>query len=105
MNYTYFLWVPLTLVYNFIVCWIAVKYNQVSFMKGYIYLILFSFIPTWSLCSYYSKNLIFDGMLFNLIVIISSPIFMIMLGQNKNFTWINYVGIVVTIVGLYLIKR
>jgi hypothetical protein len=105
MNKAYFVWIPLTLVFNFITCWIAVRYNQTSFLKNYLLMVAISWIPTWSLASYVSKNLIFDGMLYNTIMIVSSPLIMMYLGQANKFSNLNYVGVFFTIVGLYLIKR
>lgn len=105
MNKAYFLWIPLTLCFNFLVCWISIRYNQVSFFKGYILFVLISWIPTWSMASYFSKNLIFDGMLYNTIMIVSAPLIMMYLGQTKTFSTVNYVGIVLTIIGLCLIKK
>jgi len=105
MNKAYFLWIPLTLIYNFSLCWVAIKYNQTCFWKNYIFMVLLSWIPTWSMATYFSKNLIFDTMLYNLIFIVSSPMFMILLGQDKALTTTNYLGIVITIIGLYLIKN
>lgn len=105
MNHSYWIWIPLSLVFNFVMCWIAVRYNQVSFVKSYVLMAAACVIPTWSLASYYSKNLIFDNMLYSLIMIVSSPVIMIYLGQAKTFTAINYAGIIVTAVGLYLIKK
>lgn len=105
MNKAYFLWIPLSLAFNVVMCWAAVKYNGVSFIKGYLIMVAGCFIPTWAIASYYSKNLIFDNMLYSLLMIVSSPVIMIYFGQGKTFTFVNYIGVAVTILGLYLIKK
>lgn len=104
MNKAYLLWVPITLVFNFITCWISVRYNQTSFLKGYAAMVACCLIPTWAIASYFSRNLILDNMIYSLVIIVSSPLIMLYLGQGKAFTVANYVGMAITMLGLYLIK-
>jgi len=85
-------------------CYIAVKYNQKSFLSTYGLMVLFSLIPTWSLAAYYSNNLIFDSNVYDLLLVVSSVIFFMLLGESQSFTWINYVGVALSVIGILLIK-
>jgi len=100
----YIFWVPLTLLYNYLMCWVAIKYNNKDFWLNYFFLTLFGLIPTWALASYFSNNLIFDGLLFDVILVISSVIFFAILGKAEHFSLLNWIGVVTVILGLILAR-
>lgn len=103
-NWYYFLWIPVMLLGNFLYCYIAVKFNQVDFLRTYLYMVLCGAIPTWSLATYWSRNLIFDGLLYDSLLIISSPFLLMLFGQAENFDLINWIGVATTFLGLILVK-
>ena len=100
----YLLWIPLAIIYNVIICWIVVKYNQTNFLKTYCYIMIASLIPSWAIAGYFSKNLILDGLLYDMILVISGPIILTFLGQATHFTVVNWIGVVITIFGLFLVR-
>lgn len=75
MNWSYFIWIPITLVYNFLIMSVAVKYNQTDFLKSYSIMVLLGLIPipTWSMAAYFSKNLLFDNLLYDSLLVLSGP--------------------------------
>lgn len=60
--------------------------------------------PCWCLAAYFSKNLIFDGVLFDLVITLSGILFFVILGQGATFTTINWIGTVVVTIGLILMR-
>ena len=88
----YWIWIPLTLIYNCLITWASVKYCHASFIKMYIALASLSLIPTWTIAAYFSKNLIFDSLLYDAILVLSSPIVFYLLGQGTHMTPLSWVG-------------
>jgi hypothetical protein len=100
----YLIWIPIAILYNFLVCLIAVKVGNKDFWKNYLLITAAGFIPTWSLAAYYSKNLIFDGMLFDTLLVISGVVIFALLGQAETFTWLNWIGVIMVLAGLVLTR-
>lgn len=65
---------------------------------------LAGFIPTWALTAYYSKNIIFDSLIYDMSLVVSSIIFFAILGKAEKFTFINWIGVFLAIIGLLLIR-
>ena len=100
----YFLWIPITIIYNYLMCWASIKYGHQNFMGMYLAMVLFSTIPTWSLASYFSTNIIFDGLVFDTTLVLTSPIIFWALNQGQNFTIISWIGVVLTVLGLLTVR-
>lgn len=100
----YLLWVGLTLFYNYLLCRIAVAYGAKNFAANYALITLCSIIPTWSLASYFSKNLVFDSLLYDSVLVLSSIVFFAHLGQTESFSWHNWLGVCFAAAGLLLIR-
>lgn len=103
-NWHYFLWIPITIVYNFVACWVSVKYNNTDFIRSWLFIGSLAFIPTWAIAGYFSRNLIFDGMLYDLMLIMTTPFIMTYLGQAQNFSMINWIGVSLALIGVFLVK-
>lgn len=100
----YLIWVPVMLVVNSLNCYFAIKWKGVSFWKLHFTLASLALVPAWSLAAYLSKNIIFDGMLYDLLLIISGVTVCIVLGEAVKFTVWNFAGLALTIIGLVLMK-
>lgn len=96
----YFLWIPLSILYNVLMCWASIKFGNKEFVKMWFAMFMFGVVPSWSLASYFSHNLIFDALIFDTTLVLSSPIIFWFLGQGQNFTFISWTGVLLTIVGL-----
>ena len=103
MNH-YLWWIPVAIIFNLLYAWFSVKNNSVG--GGWLLgIYLYGCIPTvWIFVSKYSKNLIFDGLLYDVVTLVAFMIGFMILGQAKGFIWINYVGIAFVITGFILIK-
>lgn len=99
----YALWIPLTLFSNVLYCWLSVKYSG-QFWKLYLTLELVALIPAWTCVAYFSKNIIFDSFIFDMLLVVSSPLVFMYFGQACHFTAVNYVGIALAVIGLILAR-
>jgi hypothetical protein len=93
-----------TVIYNIGACWVAVKFQGRGFWVMYFGMLLSSIIPNWSLCAYFSRNLILDSFLFDMTLAISSIPIMAAMGQAKGFSATNWVGVVIALAGLAMIR-
>jgi len=100
----YLIWVPLTLIYNYLMCLLAVRYTGKNFLANYAFMTLCAVIPSWSVASYFSKNLVFDSLLYDSILVFSSVVFFIYLGQTQQFAWFNWLGVSLALSGLLLVR-
>jgi len=60
--------------------------------------------PLWAWVSKYSKNIVFDGIFYNFLIIMSFFFAMLMTNATKPFSLLNYVGFVLAIAGLILLR-
>ena len=100
----YLLWVPLTILYNGAMCWVSVRYNQTDFLKTYVCMVGLGFLPTWSIAAYFSRNMVFDALLYDGLLVASSPLLLALLGQATHFTAQNWLGVILAITGLILTR-
>lgn len=107
MNH-YLWWVPLLIVWYAIANYFTVKNNSdtaIWYHSRWFWLtLLTNFNPLWAIISRLSNRLVFDGMLYDTILIISFPICMILFGMTKQFAIINYIGLIFIVSGLILLK-
>jgi uncharacterized membrane protein len=82
---------------------IAVKYGK-NFALSYALMVLTNFIPTWSIAAYFSTNLVFDGILYDSILVVSCVAIFAFLGQTEGLSFINWCGIVLVVLGLIMTK-
>lgn len=62
--------------------------------------------PLWATISRVSKNLMFDGMLFDVLLFITYAVsFMLLEKHYVTFKPLNYIGIVLVLIGMLLIKK
>lgn len=70
---------------------------------AFILLSIIGALPLWSFVSRASKNLVFDGLLYDFLIVTSYTITMVLL-TNSKFAWYNTVGVLLMICGLLLVK-
>jgi hypothetical protein len=92
------------LVYNYGLCYVATRYSSKGFWIGYLLMAVMGFIPTWSLAAYLSKNLIFDALLYDTLLVISSVVFFTWMGKAESFVWLNWIGLGLVVMGLILTR-
>ena len=58
----------------------------------------------WPIMARYSKNLIFDGQLYDLVIFLSYYVTMVCMGCGKNFTYSQWGGMILVLIGLLVLK-
>ena len=92
-------------VFIFYLCYYYLsKQNQLQGGMYFWVVLALGAFPGWALVSRYSKHLLFDGLLYDAILISTYPIMMYFMGEMKKFSTIGYVGLVFVIIGLIMMK-
>ena len=95
--------VPVCIVFYIIFAWIS-KNNSEHGGKWFWWTWAWNMVPLWAIVSKYSKNIMFDGMLYDVILMLTYVFTMIYLGADESFTTLNRIGIVVVITGFIMMK-
>ncbi|KKM01711.1 hypothetical protein LCGC14_1791710 [marine sediment metagenome] len=61
-------------------------------------------MPLWALVTRVSSNLLIDGIIYDVIMMISFTVGLVILGASSGFTILQYVGLGLAICGLILMK-
>jgi hypothetical protein len=99
-------WVPATVVCYFIYTWLAKQNNELGgkwFWIMYAYAVAICPL-VWLVVSRISKNLLFDGMLFDNLLSLTYIITMIYLGAHAKLVFHQWIGIGLVIVGFILMR-
>jgi hypothetical protein len=81
------------------------RYNNIKHsLLSFIIVSLVGAFPLWSFVSRVSKNLLFDGLLYDSCMLLSFVITFILLGEGKAFNLIQWFGLISCIMGLILMK-
>ena len=78
--------------------------NNVPYAGWYVYIVGSIGILLWVWASRISKNLLFDSMLYDIILTIMFTGTLIILKCGSSFTMYNWIGVVLALIGLILIK-
>lgn len=103
MNY-YLTWIPLTFFWYVAYTWFVVKNNEVG---GWWFWAAAAFgaFPLWVLISKHSKNVMFDGMIYDVILFLGCAIGAgIFTGKIASFNTLQWFGFVMIVAGLFLVK-
>lgn len=83
--------------------WINKQNNDLG-GKWLLFAWLISIIPVFPLVARFSKDLLFDGMLFDFIMAFSYIVTLLYLGAGKAFTFVQWAGLALTVIGFVLMK-
>lgn len=99
----YLIWIPIVSVLYCLIAWLSFK-NNTSDVKWFFILYVISCIQPWAFISRYSKNLFFDGIIYDCILFLSYNFMLIYLGTTKKFGVYQWIGLFLVAFGLLLIK-
>jgi len=106
------LWIPCVIAYYIIYSWLS-KMNNGCTSEGTLWYqqkwLWYAFIfgalcPFWIIVSRISKNLLFDGMLYDNIMFLTYVVTMAMLGSGCNFKTHQWLGVLIVIIGSILMR-
>lgn len=78
--------------------------NSISNGKYTLLLYLTGIIPVWTFMSAHSKDVAFDGILFDVIVLLTYAI-SINIFANRHFNTTNWIGLGIIIIGILMVKK
>ncbi len=98
----YYIWVPVTVLIYLFQAWLTVKNNTEGGKWFWIFGLVSLFTP-WFIVSKYSKNLMFDAVIFDCILILSFGIGLLYFTKSK-LSLEQLLGIVLIGFGIYMFK-
>jgi hypothetical protein len=100
----YWLLIPLTFINGMALGYFSMVSSVSKDWTSFIFLVLINVIPLWAFIAKYSKNLIFDELLYNIIVVVSELIAVLALGGGVKFSPLNWLGFLLALIGFVLLK-
>ena len=94
----YLWWIPAVIIYFVLYTWISKQNNEFG-GKWMLYVFIAGLWPAWMIISRISKNIIFDGMLYDVLMFMTYTVTMTLLGAGAKFTNLQWIGVGVTVVG------
>lgn len=98
----YFIWIPLLIILTIVWALMAKQVNLNP--QSYFFYILFIAVPVWPFVARSSKNLLFDGMVYDALMTIVYTMTFVFLGTGSNFTMLQWIGCFVSLIGLLMMK-
>lgn len=99
----YFWIIPLCIILLFS-SYFSVQYSKEESYKWFIYITLINMIPIWPLAVMVSKNLLFDALLYDILLMVFSVIFISYFENSYNFSIIKIIGLMSILIGMILFK-
>jgi multidrug transporter EmrE-like cation transporter len=101
----YLICIPYAIVYYVIAAYYSKKLNDDPKSWTLItFLVIFQLFSIWPVFARYSKNIIFDGQLIDLIILLSYSATMVWMGCGKDFTCGQWIGMAMVLIGLLMLK-
>ena len=104
----YLWWIPAVFVWYFVYYFLTVKNNvsEVSWWsdKWFWATSAMGFCPLWAVVSRISNRLVFDGMLYDTLLVLIYPFAMLAYGKMSDFSLTNYLGAGIVCVGLIMLR-
>ena len=101
----YFWWIPCVVVYYAVYSWISKQNNtEVGTHSWVLVLFIYGIIAPWVIVSKFSKNLLFDGMLYDNLMFLTYVSTLLVLGAGNKFTLHQWMGLVSVVAGSMLLR-
>jgi len=98
----YLWWIPASIVLYISLAWLSVKSQE--FGGVYFWILALMPVPLWAAVTRVSENLIIDGIIYDIILLLSFMVGFIIFGVASGFSTHQYVGLVIAIFGIVLMK-
>ena len=100
----YLYWVPAVAVLYFFNAYASINNRDIGGAKWFVLLWLTSAVPVWMLVSKYSKNLVLDVLIYNMVLLVAFLLGMMIFGQMKTFLWYHLIGLSLCVLGLFIMN-
>ncbi|MFA6227715.1 MAG: hypothetical protein WC668_00840 [Patescibacteria group bacterium] len=100
----YGLLIPLTIIDGMAMSYFSLQSSLTQNWWSFIGLVLINIAPLWPFISKYSKNLIFDGLLFVVSLTAAELATISLIDKTHNPSLLNWLGLLIAFTGFVLIK-
>ena len=101
----YTIWITTLILYMSTYAWLCFQNNLYKTPHWFVLSWLITIIPVWSVVSKYSNNLLFDSLLYDVVMVSTYTLVTAILMKDKlAFTTVNWIGMSVVIVGFIMMK-
>ena len=100
----FYLWIPIITIVYALSAILSKKANDSQDWKWVWILYSMNLLGMWPFISKYSKNLIRDGLIYDLVIFLSFYFTLLFLGAAKNFTTTQWIASILIFAGLLLFK-
>jgi len=97
-------WIPLVAIYYWIAGYLSYKNNTVDGKQWMLFLYVFGLVQLWPFVSRVSKNLIFDAMVYDFLIVFVGTV-SVMYISGKSFSIYQWVGMLLAIIGIILVQK
>lgn len=98
----YLWWAPLTFLVYGAYAWISKQSHELGGI--YFWILIFIPIPIWAIVTRISSNLLIDGLIYDISMMLGFMAGLIVLGASSGFVLHQYIGLVLAVVGVILMK-
>ena len=98
----YLLWIPVLTAIHLTGAWLSIS-NNAGDNRAALYMWLLGLLPLWAVVSRYTKNILFDAMLYDTITTMVFSVGIIYFG-HKTLSTTNMLGVAIVLFGLVLVK-
>jgi hypothetical protein len=84
--------------------WVSQKQNTNLDMRWFWIACVYSALPVWPMIARLSKNLLLDGMIYDVVLFVSYAGTLLLMGAGKSFALNQWVGFALVLAGFFLMK-
>lgn len=105
MWWLYFVWIPYVIIYYITAAVWSKKLNDdPSSWKWFWAIVILQIAGFWPILAKYSKNLLFDAVLFDVIILLSYYVTLVWLGTGSSFTPLQWCACSMIVLGILIFK-
>jgi hypothetical protein len=98
----YLWWIPSVIVTYVAIAWVSKQSQELGGI--YFWLLAVVPIPLWAFVTRVSSNLLIDGLIYDILIMTSFSGGLLLLGVSSGFAVHQYIGLVIAIAGIILMK-
>ena len=99
MVWFYAIWVPAIIAFYSFYAYLSKTYNETRTWKTFVVLLLVGVCPCWPIVCRFSKNLLFDSVLYDNLMFLAFAGTLVLLGTGYHFRYWQWIGLVLIVAG------
>ena len=100
----YLAWIPLLIVYYILYAYLSKRFNEGFTWTTFLWFYALNLLPIWVFVAKYSKNIIFDGLLYDVIMFVTFFGALTFLGSADKFSLSQWIGLIFVVIGFLFMK-